>query len=92
MDSNWDDIYPQSPASGAADADFDPNASRSVEETLESHLLWQLNLTPMAASDRVIATAIIDAINEDGMLGATVEELRDLGQQCGSVRSAADRG
>lgn len=75
VDSNWDDIYPQSPASGAADADFDPNANRSVEETLESHLLWQLNLTPMAASDRVIATAIIDAINEDGMLGATVEEL-----------------
>jgi len=75
VDSNWDDIYPQSPASSAADADFDPNANRSVEETLESHLLWQLNLTPMAPSDRAIAAAIIDAINEDGMLGTTVDDI-----------------
>jgi RNA polymerase sigma-54 factor len=75
VDSNWDDIYPQSPASGTADADFDPNANRSAEETLESHLLWQLNLTPMAPSDRAIAAAIIDAINEDGMLGTTIDDI-----------------
>lgn len=75
VDSNWDDIYPQSPASGATDLDFDPNANRSVAETLESHLLWQLNVTPMAASDRAIAAAIIDAVNEDGMLGTTIEDI-----------------
>lgn len=75
VDSNWDDIYPQSPGSGTAETDFDPNANRGIEETLESHLLWQLNLTPMAASDRVIAAAIIDAIDEDGMLGTTVDDI-----------------
>jgi RNA polymerase sigma-54 factor len=75
VDSNWDDVYPQSPASSTPDSDFDPNANRSVEETLESHLIWQLNLTPMAASDREIAMAIIDAINEDGMLDTTLEDI-----------------
>ena len=75
VDSNWDDIYPQSPASNSPDSDYDPNANRGVEETLESHLLWQLNLTPMAPSDRTVAEAIIDAVNEDGMLTISIDDI-----------------
>ncbi|WP_395683429.1 RNA polymerase factor sigma-54 [Dokdonella sp.] len=37
-------------------------------EDLRDHLLWQLNLTPMAGRDRAIATAIIEAIDDDGYL------------------------
>ena len=55
VDSNWDDIYPQTPSGASGDSDYDAGANDSAEETLESHLLWQLNLTPMAEFDRIIA-------------------------------------
>ena len=75
VDSNWDDIYPQTPSGASGDSDYDAGANDSAEETLESHLLWQLNLTPMAASDRVIALAIIDAITDDGLLGTSIDDI-----------------
>lgn len=76
-DSNWDDIYPQSGSSSAPpDSDFDPNANNSAVEGLTEHLLWQLNLTPMAVSDKAIASIIIDSIDDNGMLSATIEEIR----------------
>lgn len=75
VDSNWDDVYPQSPAGNAAESDYDAGANDSAEETLESHLLWQLNLMPIADSDRQIALAIIDAINDDGLLGTSIADI-----------------
>jgi RNA polymerase sigma-54 factor len=75
VDSNWDDIYPQTPSGASGDSDYDAGANDSAEETLESHLLWQLNLTPMAESDRVIAFAIIDAITDDGLLGTSINDI-----------------
>lgn len=75
-DSNWDDIYPQSGSgSTPSDSDFDPNANNSAVEGLTEHLLWQLNLTPMAASDKAIASIIIDSIDDNGMLSTSVEEI-----------------
>ena len=75
VDSNWDDVYPQAPSGNASENDYDVGTNDSADETLESHLLWQLNLTPMAPSDRVIAMAIIDEITDDGLLGTTLEEI-----------------
>ena len=75
VDSNWDDVYPQSLAGNAAESDYDAGANDSAEETLESHLLWQLNLMPIADSDRQIALAIIDAINDDGLLGTSIQDI-----------------
>ena len=75
VDSNWDDVYPQGAAAADSDSDFDPTSNNSEAETLTDHLLWQLNLTPMAPSDRVVALAIIDSINEDGLLGVALESL-----------------
>ena len=75
VDSNWDDVYPQAPGGAAGENDYDVGSNDSAEETLESHLLWQLNLTPMATSDRMIAMAIIDEITDDGLLGTTLEEI-----------------
>ena len=75
VDSNWDDIYPQTPSGASGDSDYDAGANDSAEETLESHLLWQLNLIPMAESDRIIAFAIIDAITDDGLLGISINDI-----------------
>ncbi len=75
VDSNWDDIYPNASSLPAGDGDFDPLANRSEEEDLTDHLLWQLNLTPFAASDREIALSIIDAVDPNGMLTVSTEEI-----------------
>lgn len=78
VDTNWDDVYQaSSPAAGAlrSDDDIDYDARRSSADTLQDHLLWQLNLTPMSALDKNIATAIIDAVEPNGMLSQSVEEI-----------------
>ncbi len=76
VDSNWDDVF-QPPALPvlAADSHRDIDDTNSAAETLDDHLLWQLNLTPMSDSDRLIATAIVDAVNTDGMLEAGIDDL-----------------
>lgn len=43
--------------------------------TLQDNLHWQLQLTTMSDIDRAIATAIIDAINEDGFLTLSLSDL-----------------
>ena len=74
-DSTWDDIYPQSGTGTNVDNDFDPSVNNSAAEGLLEHLEWQLNLTPMAASDRAIASMIIDSIDDNGMLTASLEDI-----------------
>ena len=68
VDTNWDDIYPSTPAPSGSndDQDWDFNERNPTTESLQDHLLWQLNLTPMSDIDRLIATTIIDAIDADG--------------------------
>ena len=93
VDSNWDDIYPQTPSGASGESDYDVGANDSAEETLESHLLWQLNLTPMAVSDRVIALAIIDAITDDGLLGTSIDDLCEtLAQNNQSTEAPPTKG
>jgi RNA polymerase sigma-54 factor len=41
----------------------------AAPESLQEHLLWQLNLTPMDPRAKAIATVLIDALNTDGYLG-----------------------
>lgn len=47
----------------------------AAEETLRDHLFWQLNLSSMSNLDRGIAVAIIDAIDNSGMLTVSLEDL-----------------
>jgi len=79
VDTQWDDVYQgTSPASGAgADEDWDLDSRNSIDDSLQDHLLWQLNLSPMSDVDRMIATAIIDAIDGDGMLTMSLEDITD---------------
>ncbi len=79
VDSSWDDIYTNisiptssAPADGE-DLDFETRNSKT--ETLQDHLNWQLNLTPMSDGDRLISMAIIDAIDPDGKLTVSIESI-----------------
>jgi len=76
VDSSWDDVFQSAPASQPApDDDFDGTERTGTEESLQDHLLWQLNLTPMSERDLAIARAIIDGVDRDGMLIATIDEI-----------------
>ena len=82
-DSSWDDTYQTSaaPSAPARDDDWEPGDNDSLDETLQDHLIWQLNLTPMSDSDRLIAETIIDGIEPDGYLTLSTEELLEQFQQ-----------
>jgi len=78
VDAQWDDIYPAAPTASAAapssdNRDFE--SYHSVTESLQDHLLWQLNLTPMSDLDHLIATTLIDNIDDNGFLEAPVEDI-----------------
>ena len=79
VDSSWDDIYTNNtppPSSGSGDNDdFDFESRNSKSGTLQDHLNWQLNLTPMSDGDRLIAMAIIDAIDPNGQLTLSTESI-----------------
>ncbi|HIE84012.1 MAG TPA: hypothetical protein EYQ00_09295 [Dehalococcoidia bacterium] len=85
VDSVWEDIYDNSgsfsknPGNSEYNG-FDNQDSESL--TLSGHLLWQLNLTPTSDTDKAIATAIIDALDDDGYLTCPLEDiLASLGDE-----------
>ncbi len=78
VDTSWDDVYQTSQSSSSSnydneDSDFE--SRRAATDSLYDHLMWQLNLTPMSDRDRVIAMAIIDAVEPSGMLSVTLEDI-----------------
>ena len=77
VDTHWDDIYPgTSSQSNSFDGDSSDFESRtSAEGTLQDHLLWQLNLTHISEKDNSIALAIIDAIDNNGMLTVDLDSI-----------------
>ena len=50
VDTQWEDVYTSGPSSSgpAAEEDWNNEDRDSAGETLQDHLLWQLNLTPFA--------------------------------------------
>ena len=77
VDSSWEDIYPTSYRSATSfDTDsLDFESRNTAVDTLQDHLRWQLNLTPMSEQDRSIGLAIIDAIDINGMLTVDIESI-----------------
>ena len=79
VDTAWEDIYQTSASSLPSndDDEWDFTSRTSSGISLQSHLLWQLNLAPMSDTDRLIATTLIDCINEQGYLEETLQEIVD---------------
>ena len=80
VDTQWDDLLPSASAPmGAADdmPDSDFESRNTAGESLQEQLLWQLNLTRLSDTDRLIALAIIDATDENGRLQQELEELHE---------------
>lgn len=97
IDTNWDDIYdlPATATSTEEGTTFDSYTSQ--RETLRASLLWQLTLASMSDTERLIATAIVDAIDDDGYLRQSETEIcevlarHDLPVDAGQVEAALRR-
>ncbi|PPC74772.1 RNA polymerase factor sigma-54 [Pokkaliibacter plantistimulans] len=78
VDSNWEDTYSTLPSSSSDSEDgYDFESRATAGESLQAHLEWQLNLTPMSERDQLIAYTLIDSINTEGYLTSSLEELME---------------
>ena len=79
VDTRWEDLMPSSaPPPSSPDGEMGQFADRDAEpETLHDQLHWQLNLTRFSNTDYMIATAFIDAVDANGRLTQTPEEILD---------------
>ena len=79
VDTAWEDIYDAttyySPPDDAAAA-YVHESPDNGERNLQRHLLSQLNLFTLSVADKAIAIALVDALNDDGYLAASLEEIR----------------
>ncbi|MDZ7621794.1 MAG: RNA polymerase factor sigma-54 [Candidatus Competibacteraceae bacterium] len=88
VDSVWEDIYESSDGatsySRGEDEEWDPyERYAGAGESLHDHLYWQMRLTPLDDRELLVATAIIDAIDESGYLRQSLEEIcQGLRDEC----------
>jgi len=81
VDSVWEDFYDDSlvtPQYTGEDDDTNYIDTRnSIAGNIHTHLLEQVNLLPISDTDQIIAMAIIDALDDDGVLTVEPEDLLD---------------
>jgi len=80
VDIQWDDLLPSASAPapmGDEYFDGDMAARNTISESLREQLLWQLGLTRLSDTDRLIALSIIDATDANGRLVSSVEDIHD---------------
>jgi RNA polymerase sigma-54 factor len=75
VESDWNTISSTSTSSSKASGEVNLEEIYQVTQTLQDHLIWQLNLTPFSARDRAIAEAFIDDISDAGFIS---EDLGDI--------------
>jgi RNA polymerase sigma-54 factor len=79
IDSNWDDTY-QSSAAAVSDhnsyeGESDFESRNAPAESIQDHLIWQLNLTHISDRDIEIAYAIIECVQNDGYLSISTQDI-----------------
>ena len=78
-----EDAWDEGPGAATSDAPWsgDDRAQEFSDdrgETLQEHLSWQLELARLGARECAIGRAIIDAVNDDGYLIDSLEDIRDV--------------
>ncbi len=77
VDSAWDDVY-DTPVHATGSSEFNGVAienQRATDESLKDQLLWHVNLSSLSEQDKVVAYAIVDALDTDGFLTASLEDI-----------------
>lgn len=78
IDASWDDVYSANTGNTGIALDDDmPVYQGETTQSLQDYLFWQLDLTPFSDTDRAIATAIIDAVDDYGYLTVSCQDILD---------------
>ncbi len=83
IDSTWDDVYdshsPSAASTSASDSDLDHQAflenQGELGEALEEHLLWQIRMSSLSATDKRIAELIVQSLDDAGYLCESLEDI-----------------
>lgn len=88
IDASWEDIYSANTGSTGISVDPElPIYQGETTQTLQDYLAWQLELTPFTDTDRTIAHAILDGLDEYGYL---TESIEDIQQSLGNIDIETD--
>lgn len=75
VDVSWDDVFESSLPAGDDSDSAEFETFRGKTQTLQDHLIWQLELTHVSERDYAIAVGIIDAINDDGYVATDLNDI-----------------
>ena len=69
VEGNWEDVYnPVTSGVAGGSGEIDLEQVYQVTESLQDHLRWQLNLTPLSEHDKQIGMTLIDSVDNNGFL------------------------
>lgn len=79
IDAEWSDVYDTRTGAASADSDADNQAflenQSGSNEDLQTHLLWQVEMSNLSSVDKRIATRIIESLDEAGYLCDSLEDI-----------------
>ncbi|TYK67168.1 RNA polymerase factor sigma-54 [Colwellia echini] len=77
IDTTWEESYSAGVSNtGAVSSPADDYTYQGeTTESIQGHLLWQMELTPFSDTDKTIAIAIIEAVDDAGYLTVSPEEI-----------------
>jgi RNA polymerase sigma-54 factor len=77
LDEGWGEhsVGPAETPWSGDDEERQQEYADAAGQSLQDHLLWQLELASLAPRDLAIARAVVDAISDDGYLTETLEEI-----------------
>jgi RNA polymerase sigma-54 factor len=77
IDTTWEDSYSAgvSNTGAVSSASEDFTYQGETTDSIQDHLLWQMELTPFSDTDRTIAIAIIEAVDDAGYLTVSSDEI-----------------
>ena len=79
IDTTWEDSYSAgvSNTGAVSSPSEDYTYQGETTDSIQDHLLWQMQLTPFSDTDRTVAIAIIEAVDDAGYLTVSCEDILD---------------
>jgi RNA polymerase sigma-54 factor len=79
VDVSWEEMYDSLPSTSSTSTSNNESEEfqqqGSATESLHDQLAWQMEMARFTDRDHAIATALVDAINEDGYIGSSIDEI-----------------
>ncbi len=77
IDTTWDESYSAGTSNTGASSPLSEDYTYQGEtsDSIQDHLRWQMELTPFSDTDKAVAMAIIDGIDDAGYLTTTTDDI-----------------